>query len=231
MYSVILQMQNEVTEYAQKIEEICKIDKDVDNLYLGCQIYYTPLKDEPSNLMFVGINPGSGGFKERRDIKTLPLLKSEYETEEYNLQKEWKYVFGEKNINNLNLLYDSFKTNCCFFATENETNLRKLKSILKYKYRIDLLQKEKEWIPLLINHVYPKVIICEGFGSFNALKKIYSKEYLTGEWTNGTNTKIAYLSQHPNEFTPVIGFKRIYSTYYEIDNIPDTIRKALDGNL
>lgn len=229
MKQEILQMQEEVSAYAKKIEEICKIDKEVDNLYLGCQIYYTPLKDEPVNLMFIGINPGGGGFKHGKDIKIVPCQKSEYETEEYNLQKEWKYIFGEKYLNNLKLLYDSFKTNCCFFATENETNLRKLKSILKYKYKIDLLQKEKEWIPLLIKNVYPRVIICEGFGAFNELKKIYPEDNFKIGSSNALNTKIAYLD--PKDTAPVLGFKRIYSTYYDIDSIADTIRDALDGNI
>lgn len=29
----------------------------------------------------------------------------------------------------------------------------------------------------------------------------------------------------------VLGFKRIYSTYYDIDSIADTIKDALDGNI
>lgn len=228
MDNELFKMQDEVEKYANKIEELCRNDEELNMLYLGCQIYYSPIYDKSPELMFIGINPGSGAFNKGRKILTKPRTKVEYETEEFTLQKEWKYVFGEKEkINNLDLLYNSFKTNTCFFATKNETDLIKLKSILKYKYHLDLFQKEKEWIPLLVQKVYPRIIICEGFGAYENLKKIYTNEEIKNEWSNNPNSKIAYLSYTQNDFSTILAFKRIYSNYLDIENVIDTIYETL----
>ena len=73
-------------------------------------------------------------------------------------------------------LYKSVKTNCCFFATEDTQKLQKFKSRLLYKYKINISEKEKKWIKTILNYVNPRIIICEGFGAFNSLKKIFLKE-------------------------------------------------------
>ena len=159
--------------------------------------------------LILGINPGAGSYK-HGNIKLHriePLDKSEYETEEYDLQNEWITIFGPKErINNIELLYKSVKTNCCFFATENTQKLQKLKSRLLYKYKINISEKEKKWIKTILNYVNPRIIICEGFGAFNSLKNI-------------------------NEKLPVLGFKRIYSRFADIEDTVDTIKDALDGKI
>lgn len=221
----IEQMQNEVDNLANQIEEICKTDKEVDDLYLGTQVYMSPLVQQ-TDFMFIGINPGSGclkkgGFKPHF-IK--PLEKSGYETEEFQLQNEWSFIFGERNkINNLDLLYEGVKTNTCFIATEDATRLRKLKNMLRNKYGLDFSQKQKEWLKLLIRFVDPKVIICEGFEAFYEVQKVFFHDEfkLTEDWNNH---KYAYL----NEFTPVLGFKRIYSRFIDSEDVVETICSAME---
>ena len=137
----IEKLQNEVDTIATQIEEICKTDSEINDLYCGTQIYLSPLKSQ-MDLMFIGINPGAGSFNHsgKKPHRVQPLEKSEYETEEYNLQREWLDVFGKDyGINNLELLYNGFKTNCCFFATENTEKLKKLKSKLKNIHKKSLI--------------------------------------------------------------------------------------------
>ncbi len=225
MDNEILNMQEEVSSYAKKIEEICKTDKEVDSLYLGTQIYMSPLQQ--ADFMFIGINPGSGAYKYggQKPHCVTPLKKSGFETEEFQLQNEWVTIFGKKNkINNIDLLYNGVKTNCCFIATEDISKLKKLKSILKYKYKIDISQKENEWIKLLINKTDPKIIICEGISAFNQIQKVYSKNEFTEIMEEHWDIhRYAYL----NTYIPVLGFKRIYSRFANLEDVIDTIYDAM----
>ena len=224
----IEKLQNEVNEIATQIEKLCKTDIELEELYMGVTVYMSPLIQN-SELLFLGINPGAGSYK-HGNIKLRriePLEKSEYETQEYDLQNEWITIFGAKEkINNLELLYKSVKTNCCFFATEDTQKLQRFKSRLLYKYKINISEKEKKWIKTILNYVNPRIIICEGFGAFNSLKKIFSKEEftITEDWQIH---KIGYI----NENLPVLGFKRIYSRFADIGDVVDTIKDALDGKI
>lgn len=233
MNSEIELMQNEVDSVATQIEEICKTDKEINDLYMGTQIYFSPLQSQ-MDIMFIGINPGAGSFKHsengKKPHKIEPLENSEYETEEYSLQREWTSIFGKDyGLNNLNLLYKSFKTNCCFIATENSEKLKKLKSKLKYTYKLDLAINEKKWIKTLIDYVEPKIIICEGFEAFNYFTSFFSdKELKFSEGEEWTNRKVAYLISG----CIILGFKRIYSTLESKDNVAATIlEKMEDANI
>ena len=129
MNAEIEQMQKEVDEIATQIEELCKTDSEINDLYMGTQIYLSPLKSQ-MDLMFIGINPGAGSFNHsgKKPHRIQPLEKSEYETEEYNLQREWLDVFGKDyGIDNLDLLYNGFKTNCCFFCNGKHGKIKETK--------------------------------------------------------------------------------------------------------
>ena len=229
MNEEIKQMQEEVTILAKQIEDICKSDSEVNNLYLGTQIYYSPLK-EKMEIMFIGINPGPGRSEENRKFsETNPLEKSEYEIEEFTLQNEWCAVF--KLMNNKEALYNSFKTNCCFLATKGINELAELKRILKHKYKIDIDLKEKEWVTILTKYVNPKIIICEGFAAFNKVIEIFNVDR-SKIWSTTADDKIGYINIH-NEWCVVLGFARRYSTLRtkDLGEVADLINDAINRNL
>lgn len=218
-------MQKEVDSLAKQIEEICKDDIEVNQLYLGTQIYFSPLQHQ-MDLMFLGINPGGGAYtySGRKPRKTEPLEKSEYETERYALQEDWNIIFKDKEINRIDLLYNGFKTNCSFIATKDSNSLKKLNRILKEKYELDLNKKQAEFIKLLISYVGPKLIICEGFSAFATFRKMYTNNEF--QMTDESEVcKIAYL----NGKLPVLGFKRgIDSRFKDLDNVVDTLIDFLE---
>ena len=229
MNEEIKQMQEEVTILAKQIEDICKSDPEVDNLYLGTQIYYSPLK-EKMEIMFIGINPGPGRSKGKVKFSEInPLEKSEYETEEFTLQQEWHAVF--KEMNNIDLLYNSFKTNCSFLATNGINELDELKRILKHKYKIHIDLKEKEWVTILTKYVNPKIIICEGFAAFDKVIEIFNGDR-SKIWSTTADDKIGYINIH-NEFCVVLGFARRYSTLRtkDLGEVADLINDAINRNL
>src|SRR5574344_113847 len=223
-------LQNEVKQYSERIEEICKTDSEINNLYKGTQIYFSPVSENP-DFLFIGINPGSGFFK-RYGIKVKkysPLEKSEYETEEYNLQAEWKYVFGEKEkINNLPLLYKSPKINFSFLATNSTTELAELKTKLRRYFGNEYDIKEREWVKILISVIHPQILICEGFEVFRNLQAIYPKEDFVMDASEDWDVhKVAYL----NKNITVMACKRICGRFIDIEDVVDTIydfHKALN---
>lgn len=229
MNSEIEVMQNEVDSIATQIEEICKKDKEINDLYMGTQIYFSPLRSQ-MDIMFIGINPGAGSFKHSENgtkpHRVKPFEKSEYETEEYSLQREWASIFGKDyGLNNLDLLYKSFKTNCSFFATENAKKLKTLKNRLKKAYKIDIAQNEKKWIRILVDFVDPKLIICEGFKAFEYFVTFFSDEELKisreEEWTT---RKVAYL--HGDCI--ILGFGRLFSTLLSKDNVVESLLEKMN---
>ena len=212
------EMQKEVESYTNKILEICKTDKEIDELYKGTAIYFAPAIEE-TDLMFIGINPGISP-SETRVLSFTPPEKSEYETEEYTLQSEWALVFGDKyEINNPNLLYKGFKTNCSFFITKGTNELHALKTKLKKYFGSELAEKEREWIKTLVAFINPKIIICEGFEAFNTLQTMFPDRTKIDDSEKG-NHKVAYL----DGYLPVIGFKRAYSRFVDIEDVVDTLR-------
>lgn len=56
MYEEIEKLQNEVDTIATQIEEICKTDSEINDLYFGTQIYLSPLKSQ------MDLPSGSGDF-------------------------------------------------------------------------------------------------------------------------------------------------------------------------
>lgn len=173
--------------------------------------------------MFIGINPGAGFYNGtgKRVMNFCPLEKSEYETEEYNLQNDWVTIFGDKyEINNLELLFNSFKTNCSFFATKDSKSLTLLKSKLKKYFGNKIENKEKEWISKIIDYVDPKLIICEGFAAYNNLLNLISNKDIKVNETEKGNVRCSYL----NNYIPIVGFKRnISSRFVDIEEVVDTL--------
>ena len=55
------QLSEEVKILSEQIVDICKKDEEINSLYLGTQIYFSPIKKE-TDLMFIGINPGAGFY-------------------------------------------------------------------------------------------------------------------------------------------------------------------------
>lgn len=52
MYEEIEKLQNEVDTIATQIEEICKTDSEINDLYFGTQIYLSPLKSQMDSQWF-----------------------------------------------------------------------------------------------------------------------------------------------------------------------------------
>ena len=100
------QLSEEVKILSEQIVDICKKDEEINSLYLGTQIYFSPIKKE-TDLMFIGINPGAGFYNGtgKRVMNFCPLEKSEYEqsaclfsTKTKYKKAQWQLLFKAQEV-------------------------------------------------------------------------------------------------------------------------------------
>ncbi len=165
-------IEEEVEVLADELDDFCDNSQDADRLYLGTQIFFSPMVYN-ADIMFLGINPGPGyyNYYNRKVRNFYPLEEHEYLNLSYTLAGAWRSIF--ENLGRMDLLENSFKSNCFYFSTETTKSLEQLKS-LAWNYRnIDLDKKSEAWTDALLEEVNPKLLICEG----KAVKKMLSSWY------------------------------------------------------
>lgn len=148
------------------------MESSKESLYKGIQLYLSPLKE--SEILFIGINPGAGYFNyHKKIVKRLnPLEKFEYVGQKYYLAKQTKKIFDELGL--AKTFSESVKINQFPFATKNEKDL--ITFLNKYDANYKLYYLSKQFVLETINHVKPKLIICEGKSAFDRLKAILDVE-------------------------------------------------------
>ena len=181
-------------------------------LYKGTQLYFSPLM--PSEILFIGINPGIGYFKyHNKNVKRLnPLEKFEYNGQKYVLATQTKKIFNDLGLSQS--FSNAIKINQFPFATRNEKDLILL--LEKYDADLKLYYVSKQFLIETISFVKPKLIICEGKSSFDRLKKVLNSTPI--EYNENT-----YVLKN-NEFV-AIGYKRHLSYIKDKEEFKEKINK------
>jgi hypothetical protein len=192
----------EVKGLNERILAECEENDELTNLYKGCQIFFSPVK-EKHEVMIIGINPGPGYYNWQEEIvqRFDPLLKHEYFEYDYDLAHHVKDVF--RKANKIGKLEDSIKTNFFFWATDNEPSLWAFINKLSDSLRKEILEKSKIWIQEIVKQVSPQLIICEGTGATynnlrNAFHGIYIEEVGSGRVKSGKINNINVLAFRRN---------------------------------
>jgi hypothetical protein len=129
---------------------------------------------------------------------------------------EVKSVF--QKLEKPDLYEKSFRTNCYFFATDNESKLKQFLRLLPKELRAELDIKSRQWIKTMASQASPKVIICEGISAY---RRLLSSFYPDREIVDdGAYTKIARV-----DGIPVLAFKRMYCYFYSTESKKDFIDK------
>ena len=221
-------IQKDVKQLADKIICLCETDEELKRLYKGTQIYMSPIRKNPE-IMFLGINPGAGHFNHTNNTpsyKFEPQDKIDYLDEEYKLADDWKEIFSDKSINYLDGIKYAFKTNCFYFATENSNDLQKFLRLSTKYLKNEIIESSKKWTKKMIELVYPKILICEGFAAFNYLKGFLGNDLIICEEETlqaGKNCKCGRIND-----IVVFGFaRRIDSGFKDKDIIIEKIDEYL----
>ncbi|MDD7450398.1 MAG: hypothetical protein PUK76_05065 [Treponema sp.] len=230
----ILEIQSEVKSFADKIIDLSKTDKTIKELYKGVQIHYSPIRKNPK-FMFLGINPGAGYFNYHDGecvYKFDGLDEIEYLSEDFQLAREWRYIFGSENnmLDRMDLLESAYKTNLYYVATGKQDELYKLLHYMKNEYGLEkeCFTKPKEWLKKIVKFVNPESIICEGFTVLNELKIIFGNnlDIVNEPWGNNENFKVGYLKFDDLSIT-IFACARIYSNLKNREEVADIIRDEM----
>ncbi len=195
-------LENDVIDFASEILNLCAKDRGLDKVFLGTQIFFSPMVYD-ADIMFLGINPGPGYYDHygEKVERYFPLDKHEYIEYDYTLAQEWKEIFSD--IGRFDLLENSFKSNCCYFATRGTKEYNTLRNILWNYKGNEFNEKCEEWTHSLLEQVNPSLLICEGKHVANILKKY---------WYSGDYTESDSYSFHINSLNiDVMVAERTYS--------------------
>lgn len=152
-----------------------------EEYYYGFEILDGKLKKN-IDLLFLGINPGSGNDTKHYKIisETNRISYLDYFDYEYNypLANETIKIFKIIGLNDIEIqnlfAENSVKSNIFSIITKAERDIKKsFKSVLYYK---EFEKRSFEFIGNLINFTKPKFIICEGKKVYDILYSFYEKE-------------------------------------------------------
>jgi hypothetical protein len=163
-------MKKEVMEINNKILKACEGDEKLRKIYKGCIIYLSPLYIN-SNILFFGINPGGGHYKEHGEIIQEFDPQNTDKHSGYGIWKEFEdcCVKLDKKF----LLNDLVKTNRYFFATNNTLEMNKFFDLLPIEFRWEVARKQEEWTRILIKEISPKLIIAGGKTIWKKFNKLF----------------------------------------------------------
>lgn len=193
------QIAEEAKENHLKITALIEKNEKVAKHYKGSQVLFSPFIENPT-ILLMGINPGSGYYKQtkgERVAQFLPLDKLEYFTNDYTLAKETRNAFEKAGLLHL-LVNSTVKSNVYYTATDNTSTLWALVSSLCSEKVNDPETAALEWTRRLVKVIAPKVVICEGCVAFQEFSKAITgkKKYFRGSKTTkqqvGDYTVLAY---------------------------------------
>lgn len=208
---------DEVKAFVKEYETIM----DASGVYKGVHILFSNLIYKPK-VLFVGINPGPGFFNHNQGKKVEkydPIEKLEYidERYDYTLAEETKALFEEAESSEV--LYQSMKTNCCFFSTTNEKELTPLLNKIMHNGRPNIYREVEAWTKRIIDMVEPEIIICEGKSAFVKM----ADHIIIGpkNWEDG----FGYYKTAEN--IHVLGYERAFSNILNKEKVAAKINELL----
>jgi len=150
-------------EWVNKLySETDKIWKENGKDKNGYSIFYSPVKSEP-DILIIGYNPGGDESAFIESEIGVPK-EHEYFSEkdgDYRLAKQMKKIFG--NADMLDKLRQSVKFNLIFFRSKNIKELSASKELINF-----CKNKTRE----IIDKLQPKLILAEGFETYEELLKL-----------------------------------------------------------
>jgi len=223
--SLLSKLEKEAREIDSKLSILYEKDEEIRKLYRGTSLWFSSIVENP-DVMFLGINPGSGFFNNNN--KTLchfyePLKIMEYvdNSQSYQLKWEWNYIFGEKGLNRLDVLANSVKTNFCYLATEDKAALKKLFTQIRGKLGIAPYEVFGNWTRQVVQQINPKLLICEGKESLCFLKDwSFKNEYIE-------DSSFEDISKGHIGNIKILQVSRTYSTLKNTDGIIAEIGKMI----
>jgi hypothetical protein len=169
----LVKMQDGVKALHDKILDESHKNQVVNDLYGGCEIYFSPFIENP-DVMLLGINPGSG-FKNENGIPVASFVPPEQHGKT-NLIGDLEGCFNR--LGNKNIINNTFVTNVYFFSTYGTESFNQFLAALPKDLKDELIDNSKIWVKELIIISSPKIIVCAGSAAFDCLRN-HKSEMIT----------------------------------------------------
>ncbi len=185
----------------QQIVGSAKENPEIQSLYKGCQLLFSPLIQRPK-ILLIGFNPGGGYFNWHGEIveEFQPLQKLEYYFNTHPLGEQTKSLFRQAEKEK-DLQYYTVKTNFYYWATDNVADFNKLLKLLPKELSQRIFHQARVWTKHLIEGLQPEMIVAEGFKAYDELAVLFPEKL--EEENNGF-----YKSFQTPEGLRVLGYKR-----------------------
>lgn len=217
---------NEIDKELKILKSKIDLNDKTKSLYGGFYVWDSKFVQNPE-IMFIGINPGSGNPNNDGGVVTEPAEQISYmefldgENSTYTLAIETIKAFeiAGFTIPEIRELLNekSIKTNFYYLITKNQNDISKcLNQVEDYSFK-DFWQKSYDWTGKLIEITNPKVIICEGKSVYDMIKDY--DEIAETDWKNDCG-----FIKRPNGQI-IIGYSRIFSNIKNKDGLASLIKK------
>ena len=149
---------------------------EIESLYKGCQLLFSPLLKHPK-ILLIGFNPGGGYYNWHGKIieEFQPLQKLEYYLNIHRLGEQTKDLFRQAGREE-DLQYHTVKINFYYWATDNVADFNRLLKILPEELSKRIFHQARVWTKQLIEKLQPEMIVAEGFKAYDELAVLFPRK-------------------------------------------------------
>lgn len=160
----------------QQILAAAKDYPEINSLYKGCQLLFSPLLERPK-ILLIGFNPGGGYYNWHGRIveEFQPLQKLEYYLNTHPLGEQTKSLFRQAGREE-DLQYSTVKTNFYYWATDNVADFNRLLKLLPEELSPKIFHQARQWTKQLIEGLQPEMIVAEGFKAYDELAVLFPEK-------------------------------------------------------
>lgn len=201
----------------QQILEAARTNPEIDTLYKGCQLLYSPLIQNPK-ILLIGFNPGGGYFKHHGFMAENfePMSAMEYYLNKHSLGEQTKDLFRQAGREG-DLEHYTVKINFYYWATDNVADFNKLLKLLPEGLSQKIFHQARVWTKQLINGLRPEMIITEGFKAYDEIAVLFPQK-LQEESSESIRSFVT------PEGVKVLGYKRNQGSIIGKEEIVITIK-------
>jgi hypothetical protein len=160
----------------EQILACANVSPEIQSLYKGCQVLFSPLVERPK-ILLIGFNPGGGYYNWHGRIveEFEPMEALEYYLNTHPLAEQTKTLFRLADRED-DLQHHTVKTNFYFWATDNVADFNKLLKLLPEELRQKIFHQARIWTKQLIDSLQPEIIIAEGFKAYDEVTVLFPQK-------------------------------------------------------
>ncbi|MBZ9631262.1 hypothetical protein LB465_10775 [Salegentibacter sp. LM13S] len=157
----------------QEIVRLAKENPEIQSLYKGCQLLFSPLLQRPK-ILLIGFNPGGGYYNWHGKIveEFEPMEALEYYLNNHPLAEQTKSLFRQAGREE-DLQHYTVKTNFYYWATDNVADFNRLLKLLPDELSKKIFHIARVWTKQLIDTLRPELVISEGFMAFDEIEVLF----------------------------------------------------------